>query len=63
MEQELDETRDEQNWRLRLQEFFDLRYVLQSEIVIIRLLVYGVAGLILAGAITAVMGILFLRIK
>lgn len=58
-----DETREEKDWRLRLQEFFDLRYVLKEDAKLVRSLVYGLVALILTGAITALMGILYDKIK
>lgn len=56
----MEETREEKNQRLRLQESFDPRYVrTEGEWPIVRLLVFGMCGLILTGFITAFVTIVF----
>lgn len=50
---------EENNLRLRLQEFFDLRYVTQLEFGPTKLIAYGSVGLIAAAFITGVAAYLF----
>lgn len=55
----MEETRDEQGLRLRLQEFFDLRYITKSDFLPTRLIAYGSVALVTAAFITGIAAYLF----
>jgi hypothetical protein len=50
---------DENNLRLRLQEFFDIRYVTQLEFGPTKLIAYGSVGLVAAAFVTGIAAYFF----
>lgn len=58
----MDETRPEADERRRLQDRFDLRYVLkEGEYSIIKLIVFGFCGIIFVGVITAIVSLVLIK--